>query len=225
MRGQRQEWVAACARWERESLVQDRKVEALQAEVNRLIQDNAKLIRVADQERKEKLELLQREQDWTNHRNLEGAETHKYESLNRVLTIENEALRQEVERSKLEKTALVKEKQNAVNKLVVAESKLEALQMEDQYLKASFAEVAAENERLREENAGLGRRVQESAGGYVKTILKDSNQTKELLLNEFQKKINSKEMVNRQEMEKYEQKVAQLNRKVAHLEAQLLSKC
>ena len=147
--------MAACARWERESLVQDRKVEALQAEVNRLIQDNAKLIRVADQERKEKLELLQREQDWTNHRNLEGAETHKYESLNRVLTIENEALRQEVERSKLEKTALVKEKQNAVNKLVVAESKLEALQMEDQYLKASFAEVAAENERLREENAGL----------------------------------------------------------------------
>ena len=96
--------------------------------------------------------------------------------------------------------------------------------MEDQYLKASFAEITAENERLREENQTLGKKIQESSGGYVKTILKDSNQTKELLLNEFQKKINSKEMVNRQEIEKYELKVAQLNRKVAHLEAQLVSK-
>jgi hypothetical protein len=179
---------------------------------------------LADQERNQKLELLQKEQDWTNHRNLEGAETHKYESLNKVLTKENEVLREELERSKLEKSGLVKEKQNAVNKLVVAESKLEAVRMEDQYLKASFAEITAENERLREENQTLGKKIQESSGGYVKTILKDSNQTKELLLNEFQKKINSKEMVNRQEIEKYELKVAQLNRKVAHLEAQLVSK-
>jgi len=51
---------------------------------------------------------------------LEGAEMHKYESLSKILTQENEALKAEIEAISLEKVSLLKEKQNACNKLLVS---------------------------------------------------------------------------------------------------------
>ena len=81
--------------------------------------------------------------------------------------------------------SLLKEKQNACNKLIVAEAKLEAITMQNTFVSATLAQTTADNQRLGEEIAALSKKLKEGSGSYVKTILKDSNQTKKDLLTEF----------------------------------------
>lgn len=140
------------------------------------------------------------------------------------MTEENEALKAQLETLKLEKVALLKEKQNASNKLLLAESKLEAVSMQEAYANAFMAQLTNDNQRLKEEVETLNKKLRENQGGYVKTILKDNNHTKRQLLSEFEEKIQSKEMANLEETQRYEARIAQLNLKVAQLESQLASK-
>jgi hypothetical protein len=43
---------------------------------------------------------------------------------------------------------------------------------------------------------GLNKRLSQNSGAYVKTVLKDNNQTTKQLLAEFEQKIYSKELEN-----------------------------
>jgi hypothetical protein len=117
-------------------------------------------------------------------------------------------LKNDLETANLEKVALLKEKQNASNKLLLAETKLEALTMQENFSNATLASLTAENQRLREESETLSRKLRESSGGYVKTILKDNNQTTQRLVSEFEEKIYSKEMANMEEKQRYETKIS-----------------
>lgn len=66
--------------------------------------------------------------------------------------------------------------------------------------------------------------MRENSNGYVKTILKDNNQTTRQLVSEFEEKIQSKEMANMEEKQRYESKISELQLKVAQLESRLSSK-
>jgi hypothetical protein len=80
--------------------------------------------------------------------------------------------------------------------------------MQDTFTNATIASLTAESQRLREENDALSRRLRENSGGYVKTILKDNNQTTQRLVSEFEEKIHSKEMANMEEKQRYETKIS-----------------
>lgn len=54
--------------------------------------------------------------------------------------------------------------------------------MQETFTNATIATLTAESQRLREENEVLSRKLRESSGGYVKTILKDNNQTTQRLV-------------------------------------------
>jgi hypothetical protein len=75
--------------------------------------------------------------------------------------------------------------------------------MQETYFNASLASLTTDNQRLREENETLDRKLRENSNGYVKTILKDSNQTTRQLVSEFEEKIHSKEMANMEEKQRY----------------------
>lgn len=66
---------------------------------------------------------------------------HKYESLSKILAQENDALKAEVEAISLEKVALLKQKQNACNKLLVSQSRLEAAKMQESFLNTSLVQM------------------------------------------------------------------------------------
>ena len=142
---------------------------------------------------------------------------HKYESLSKILTQENETLKAQVQTISLEKVALLKQKQNACNMLLVSQSRLEAAKMQENFLNTSLVQLTTQNFKIQEEVQTLNKRLSENSGAYVKTVLKDNNQTTKQLLSEFEQKIYNKEMANSQQILKYEAKVAQLNRKVAEL--------
>ena len=96
--------------------------------------------------------------------------------------------------------------------------------MQETYFNASLASLTTDNQRLREENLTLDRKLRENSNGYVKTILKDNNQTTRQLVSEFEEKIQSKEMANMEEKQRYESKISELQLKVAQLESRLSSK-
>lgn len=57
--------------------------------------------------------------------------------------------------------------------------------MQEAYANAAMVQFVNENQRLKEEVESLNKKIKESSGGYVKTILKDNNQTTKQLLSEF----------------------------------------
>ena len=90
---------------------------------------------------------------------------------------ENSKLKTEVEQLKLDKLALMKDKQNAVNKLVVAESRLEALQKQEEFFNSSLQSVTGEAERLKGENRKLEKKLSQGGGVVVHKEIKDSEET------------------------------------------------
>jgi hypothetical protein len=223
LRRENSEILARLAASEQHRLVGEKKVEALEAELAKTVRESHGLILTIENERAERLVLIQTTEDLRNGKTLHDAEAHKFHNLSRTLGEENECLKGQLENAQLEKVSLLKEKQNASNKLLLAETRLEALAMQETYSSAAMAGLTADNQRLKEETETLARKLRENAGGYVKTILKDNNQTTQQLLSEFEQKIHSKEVANMEEKQRYEDRIAELNLRVAHLESRLAS--
>lgn len=70
--------------------------------------------------------------------------------------------------------------------------------MQESFLNTSLVQITTENFKLKQEVDTLNRRLSQNSGAYVKTVLKDNNQTTKQLLSEFEQKIYSKEMANSQ---------------------------